>query len=109
MSAMTAKSFDWSWKNKAKNSSKLTKLCSICYFFQFSKKCSYGSSELLYSHSTPYYGPICPNSSNSYNWDLSESKGKKPKPTPLPHMRLCNLDDRLVAVVFSYNSQGFDI
>ena len=25
---------------------------------------------------------------NSYDWDSSESEGKRPKPTPLPHMRL---------------------
>ena len=25
---------------------------------------------------------------NSYDWDSSESKGKRPKPTPLQHMRL---------------------
>ena len=42
----------------------------------------------LYSHSTPYDGPICAISSNSYDWDSSESGGKRSKPSPLPHMQL---------------------
>ena len=35
-----------------------------------------------------YYGPLCAILSNSYDWDSSESEGKRRKPTPLPHMRL---------------------
>ena len=31
---------------------------------------------------------MCAISIISYNWDSSESEGKRPKPTPLPHMRL---------------------
>ena len=31
---------------------------------------------------------MCAISINSYNWDWSESEGKRPKATPLPHMRL---------------------
>ena len=38
---------------------------------------------------TPNYGPIMfAISSNSYDWDWSESEGKRPKSTPLAHMRL---------------------
>ena len=29
---------------------------------------------------------MCTISINSYDWDSSESEGKRPKPTPLPHM-----------------------
>ena len=42
----------------------------------------------MYSHSTPYYGPMRAISSNSFDWDSSESEGTRSKPTPLPHMRL---------------------
>ena len=31
---------------------------------------------------------MCAISINSYDWDSSESEGKRPKPTLLPHMRL---------------------
>ena len=31
---------------------------------------------------------MCAISKNSYNWDCSESEGKRPKPIPSPHMRL---------------------
>ena len=31
---------------------------------------------------------MCAISKNSDDWDCSESEGKRPKPTPLPHMRL---------------------
>ena len=31
---------------------------------------------------------MCAISINSFDWDSSESEGKRPKPTPLPHMRL---------------------
>ena len=86
-------------------------------FFDFLKNCPYDSNEIFYSYSTPYYGPLCAISLNSYGWDVrniakfspkmaknqsffdfltncsydsneSESEGKRLKPTPLPHMRL---------------------
>ena len=57
-------------------------------FFDFLKNCPYDSNEIFYSHSTPLYGPLCAISTNSHDWDLSESEGKRPKPTPVPHMRL---------------------
>ena len=85
--------------------------------FQFLKNCPYDSKEIFYSRFTPYYGPLCAISLNSYGWDVrktakfspkmakkqsffdflkncpydsneSESVGKRLKPTPLPHMRL---------------------
>ena len=60
----------------------------IFYFFYFRKNCPYDSNEILYSPSTPYYGHLCVISSNSFCCDWSESEGKRPKPTPLPHLRL---------------------
>ena len=53
-------------------------------FYDFLKNCPYDSNEILYSRFTPYYGPLCAISSNSYDWDSSESEGKRPKSTPLP-------------------------
>ena len=35
-------------------------------FFDFLKNCPYDSNEIFYSHSTPYYGPLCAISLNSY-------------------------------------------
>ena len=57
-------------------------------FFNFRKNCPYDSNEFLYSHSTPYFDPICAILSNSYDWDSSESEAKRSKPTILPLMRL---------------------
>ena len=85
--------------------------------FDFLKNCPYDSNEVFYSYSTPYYGPLCAISLNSYGWDVrniakfspkmakkqsifgfltncsydsneSESEEKRLKSTPLPHMRL---------------------
>ena len=36
---------------------------------------------------------MCAISMNSYDWDSSESGGKRPKPTPLPHLRLWLTDN----------------
>ena len=36
-------------------------------FFDFLKNSPYDSNEIFYSHSTPYYGPLCAISSNSYD------------------------------------------
>ena len=46
------------------------------------------SFHLSIQFSTSYYGPMCARASNSYDWDSSESEGKRLEPTPLPHMRL---------------------
>ena len=44
--------------------------------FSIFAKTPYDSNEIFYSHSTPYYCPLCAISSNSYDWDSSESEGK---------------------------------
>ena len=86
--AMASKSYDWNVRNIAKISPKMAKKQPFFDFFRFLKNYSYDSNEFLYSHSTPYYGPLRAISSNSYGWDSSESEGKRPKPTLLPHMQL---------------------
>ena len=57
-------------------------------FFSIFSKTIYDLNELLWSHSTPYKGLIFAISSESYDWDSSESEGKRPKPTPSRHMRI---------------------
>ena len=48
-------------------------------FSIFSKNCPYDSNEIFYSHSTPYYGPFCAFSLNSYGWDLRNIAKLSPK------------------------------
>ena len=50
---------------------------------------------------------MCAISINSYNWDSSESEGKRPKPTPLPHMRLLFNTARKIFYNFGGN-RGID-
>ena len=85
---MASKSFCWNVRNIAKISPKITKKQSFFDIFRFSQKLSIRFQRNFCSHSTPYYGPLCAITSNSYAWESSESEGKRPKPTPLPHMRL---------------------
>ena len=85
---MASKSYGWDVRNIAKINPKMAKNSHFRLFVRFLKNSLYDSNEILYSHSTPYYDRLCAISSNSYDWDLSESEGKRLKPTPLPHMRL---------------------
>ena len=50
-------------------------------FFDFLKNCPYDSNKIFYSHSTPYYGPLCAFSLNSYDWDVRKIAKKLPKKT----------------------------
>ena len=81
--AKASKSYDWDLRN----SQKWPKNSHFSTFFDFLKICPYDSNEIFYS---PFlqYGPMCAISINFYGWDSSESEGNRPKPTPLPHMRL---------------------
>ena len=87
--AKASKSYDWNVRNIAKTSPKMAKKQPFFNCFRFfqklSKRCE---RNFLQSFSTPYFGSLCAISSNSYDWDSSESKGKIPKPFSLPHMRL---------------------
>ena len=40
---------------------------------------SYDSNEIFYSHSTPYYGPLCAISLNLYGWDVRKIAEINPK------------------------------
>ena len=73
---MASKSYDWDVRNIAKISPKMAKKQS---FFDFLKNRPYDSSEILYSHSTPYYGPLCAISLNSYGWDVRNIAKFSPK------------------------------
>ena len=48
-------------------------------FFDFLKNCLYDLNEIFYSHSTPYYGPLCAISLNSYGWDVRNIAKFSPK------------------------------
>ena len=48
-------------------------------FFDFLKNCPYDSNEIFYSHSTPYYGPLCAILLNSYGWDVRNIAKFSPK------------------------------
>ena len=73
---MTSKSYGWDVRNIAKISPKLAKKQS---FFDFLKNCPYDSNDIFYSHSTPYYGPLCAISLNSYGWDVRNIAKFSPK------------------------------
>ena len=49
------------------------------FFFDFLKNCPYDSNEIFYSHSTPYYGPLCAISLNSYGWNVGNIAKFSPK------------------------------
>ena len=73
---MASKSYGWDVRNIAKISPKMAKKQS---FFDFLKNCPYDSNEIFYSHSTPYYGPLCAISLNSYGWDVRNIAKFSPK------------------------------
>ena len=64
--AKASKSYGWDVRNIAKISPKMAKKLSFFDFFSILKNCPYDSNEIFYSHSTPYYGPLCAISLNSY-------------------------------------------
>ena len=69
--AKASKSYGWDVRNIAKISPKMAKKQPFFdFFFDFLKNCPYDSNEIFYSHSTPYYGPLCAISLNSYGWDV---------------------------------------
>ena len=77
---MASKSYGWDVRNIAKISPKMAKKQSFFdFFFDFLKNCPYNSNEIFYSHSTPYYGPLCAISLNSYGWDVRNIAKFSPK------------------------------
>ena len=58
------------WETWPKLSQKWPKNSQFSFFFRFSQNCQYHSKEIFYSHSSPYYGPLCAISLNSYDWDV---------------------------------------
>ena len=61
------------WETEPKLTQQCPKNTHFSIFFFFLKNCPYDSNELLYSHSTPSYGPLCVISTNSYCWDVRNS------------------------------------
>ena len=77
--AKASKSYGWDVRNIAKISPKIAKKSHFSIFFDFLKNCPYDSNEIFYSHSTPYYGPLCAISLNSYGWDVRNIAKFSPK------------------------------
>ena len=73
---MASKLYGWGVRNIAKISPKMAKKQS---FFDFLKNCPYDWNEIFYSDSTPYYGPLCAISLNSYGWDVRNIAKFSPK------------------------------
>ena len=48
-------------------------------FFDFLKNCPYDSNEIFYSHSAPYYSPICAMELKLYDWDVRSIAKYNPK------------------------------
>ena len=58
------------WETYPNLTQKWPKNSHFSTFFDFLKNCPYDSNEIFYSYSTPYYGPLCTISLNSYCWDV---------------------------------------
>ena len=76
---MASKSYGWDVRNIAKISPKMAEKLIFHFFFDFIRNFLYDSNEIFYSHSTPYYGPLCAISLNSYGWDVRNIAQKWPK------------------------------
>ena len=57
--AKASKSYGWDVRNIAKVCPKMAKKQKFLDFLNILKNCLYDSGEIFYSHSTPYYGPLC--------------------------------------------------
>ena len=72
---MASESYGWDVRDTVKINPKMAKKQPFfVFFFNYCKNYPYDSNETLYSPCTPYYGPLCVVSSNSYCWDVSNSQ-----------------------------------
>ena len=86
---MASKSYGWDVRNiNEKISPKIAKKVIFRFFFDFLKNCPYDSNEIFYSHSTPYYGPLCAISLNSYGWDVRNIAKFSPKMAKKSHFSI---------------------
>ena len=77
---MATKSYGWDVRNIAKISPKMAKKQPFFDIFSiFSKTVHTIRTKFFYSHSTPYYGPLCAISLNSYGWDVRNIAQFSPK------------------------------
>ena len=76
---MASKSYGWDVRNIAKISPNMAKKQSFFDFFSIFSKRPYDSNEIFYSHSKPYYCPLCAISLNSYGWDVRNIAKFSPK------------------------------
>ena len=75
------------------------------FFFDFLKNCPYDSNEIFYSHSTPYYGPLCAISSSSYGWDVRNIVKFSPKMAKKPHFSIFSIFSQTVHTIRTKASQ----
>ena len=66
---MASRSYDWDLRNISKTTPKMVKKA-ILDFFRYSQKLSILLEKIFYSHSTPYWSPMCAMASKSYGWDV---------------------------------------
>ena len=71
--------YGWNVRNIAKINPKMARKRRFPTFFYFVKNSLYDSNEILYSHPTPYYGPLCVISSILYGWDVRNIAKISPK------------------------------
>ena len=103
---MASKSYGWDVRNIAKISPKKAKKQSFFDFFDFLKNCPYDSNEIFYSHSTPYYGPLCAISLNSYGWDVRKNIAKfSPKMAKKSHFSIFLIFSQTVHTIRTKASQ----
>ena len=72
---MASKSYGWDVRNIAKISPKWPKNSDVSTFSIFSKTVH----TIRTNFSTPYYGPLCAISLNSYGWDVRNIAKNSPK------------------------------
>ena len=102
---MASKSYGWDLRNIAKISPKMAKKQPFFDFFDFLKNCSYDSNEIFYSHSTPYYGPLCAISLNSYGWDVRNIAKFSPKMAKNSHFSIFSIFSQTVHTIRTKASQ----
>ena len=108
---MASKLYCWDVRNIAKLSPKMAhsqnlpkkdqKTVIFHFFSIFSKTVHTSRTKMstVFFYTTVW--SMCAISINSYNWDWSESEGKRPKTTPLPHMLLWSTTYPIVSFFFS--------
>ena len=76
---MATKSYGCEVRNEPNLAQKRSKNSHFSTSSDFLENCPYHSNDFFYSHSTPYYGPLCAISLISDGWDLRNMAKINPK------------------------------